>query len=262
MVKLADIQISVPNPTSTSREDHEVKISCPATVDSNGLFTVTLPEHLVELATTWKLPVGVIWDRARVHTRLQGKVLESLKTVVTELLTAFLAPEVSVERVIRYNVDSHVSFAEDDNGNIFPNGSFSGARWADSLHFGDHHATQPSAGGYSLTVGARAYDKHTIRRGDAVKVEYQPVKVGHVGNPNDPLNLLNGWASFSLPEKCKEMPYTPEAAMFFHRMMESMAELSRRVQTFMHDEPQLLAAIRSGHKLLGAPQPQPRMVVA
>jgi hypothetical protein len=50
------------------------------------------------------------------------------------------------------------------------------------------------------------------------------------------------------------MPYSPEAALFFHRLMLSMAELSRRMQTFMHDEPRLLAAIQSGHMLLAAPE--------
>jgi hypothetical protein len=263
MVKLADIQISVPNPTASSREDREVSISCMTAVDTSGVFTVTLPEHLAELAKTMSLPAGVTWDHARVNTRLKGKVLDSLKLALTELLKAFVSPDVTVERVIRYNVASHVSFAEDSEGNIFPNGTFGSARWADSTHFGDHHANKPSAGGYSLTVGARVYDKHTIRRGDAVKVTFEHVSTSHVGEPTDPLCLLNGWASFSLPEKeCKEMPYTPEAALFFHRMMESMAELSRRVQTFMHDEPRLLAAIQSGHKLLGAPQPQPREVAA
>ena len=108
----------------------------------------------------------------------------------------------------------------------------------------------------------RAFDKRTIRRGDAVKVVYDSISDGEGVDDNDPLTLLNSWCSFRLPENAKEMPYSPDAALFFHRMMESMAELSRRVQTFMHDEPRLLAAIRSGHKLLGAPQPQPREAIA
>ncbi|MBK3780431.1 hypothetical protein G3A43_09350 [Paraburkholderia aspalathi] len=259
MVKLADVQISVPNPTSVSKEDREVRISCTSTVDSNGLFTLTLPDHLSEVASSMTLPAGVSWDRARVHTRLQGKVLEALKKAVTEVLKAFVSPEVTVERVIRYNVESHVSFAEDANGNIFPNGSFPDAQWVDRDHYGEHHATNAAPGGYSLVIGARVCDKRTIRHGDAVKVDYAHVSTDHSGNPNDPLSLLNGWAAFSLPEHgTKDMPYSDEAALFFHRMMLNMAELSRNVQTFMNDEPRLFSAIKNGQLLLGAPQPQPQ----
>ena len=155
MVKLADIQISVPNPTSTAREDRDERISCPTTVDSNGLFTVTLPEHLVELAKAMTLPAGVSCDQARVNTRLQGKVLETLKVALTDLLKAAVSPEVTVERIIRYNVESHIAFVEAPDGTIFPNGAFEGAqyegdgRWADGKLYGHHNATNPARNGYS-----------------------------------------------------------------------------------------------------------------
>lgn len=256
MVKLADIQIAVDNPTSTSREDAHVKLACPASVDADGEFMATLPDHLAELARTVTHPAGVRWSVGRAHTRLHSKTLDTLKQALAALLKAWLTPDITTERVIRYSIASHVSFAEAPDGTIYPNGTFKDARWCDRNLYGDHHATNPARGGYSLTIGARVWDKRTIRRGDAVKVEYDYVSTGHVGDPDDPLNLLNGWCSFSLPERdVKEMPYTPEAALFFHRMMESMAELSRRVQTFMHDEPRLLAAIQSGQPLLAAPQP-------
>jgi hypothetical protein len=86
MVKLAVVQISVPNPTSTTKEDREVSVSCSATLDPNGRFTLTLPDHLSEVAKAMTLPAGVSWDPARVHTRLQGKVLDTLKNAVAEML--------------------------------------------------------------------------------------------------------------------------------------------------------------------------------
>jgi len=255
MTKLADIQISVLNPTSTSIEDRQIKISCPAAVDSDGLFTITLPEHLAELAKTMSLPAGVAWDTARVHTRLQGKVLDLLKSTLTALLKAYVSPEITVERVIRYNVESHVSFCEDADGNIHPNGTFNNAKWADRQHYGNHHAGDAARNGYSLVIGARVWDKRTIRRGDAVKIEYDHVSTGQNGDPIDPLDLLNGWCSFKLPDHgVKEMPYSPEAALFFHRLMLSLVDLSRRIQTFMHDQPRLLAAIKNGQMLLASPQ--------
>lgn len=258
MPKLPDIQISVENPTATDRANRYESERFSASVDADGVFTATLPEHLSELARALALPPGVSVGFGRSYWRMQGKQLDLLKHALQDLMKAWVAPTVTVERVIRYNVESHISFFEGVDGSIFPNGSFnqagydSGGRWNDSKKYGGHSAQQPSRGGYSLTIGAKVVDKKTIVRGEATKIEYARIdNIKH--DEQDPLFLLNSWMSFTLPEfGVKEMPYTPEAALFFHQMMLGMADLSRRVQTFFHDEARLLEAISKGQLLLPA----------
>jgi len=258
MVKLANIKVSAKNPVAEREHQYE-ELSCPASVSADGEFCAVLPDEMASLAQGLALPQGVGWDTSKGKTRLRSKTMDALKMALQNVLIAWLAPNITVERVIRYNVASHVSFFESPSGSIFPNGSFreakydGGGRWNDGKMYGNHTANTPSRDGYSLTIGARAYDKRTITRGDAVKIEYDILHPAT--DENCPLYLLNSWCSFTLPERgVKEMPYTPEAALFFHRMMLGMADLSRRIQTFMHDDSRLMAAIASGQMLLTAPQ--------
>lgn len=254
--KLPNVEISVKNPTSQGSRDAYLRMSVSATVDEKGVFSVTVPDYLEELARSAKLPPEVALLTMRGTTRLKGMVLPQLREELTQLFSASVAAEETIERVIRYNVASHISFAEDSAGQIFPNAGWPGARWPieDRALYGGHHATNPAKDGYSLVVGAEAWDKRTIRRGDHVKVVYEPIPEAHSHggvDESEPLKLLNSWGCFKLPEDAKEMPYTPQAALFFHRLMLGMSELSRRVQTFMNDEQRLLAAIEAGAPLLG-----------
>ncbi|TAL80714.1 MAG: hypothetical protein EPN77_19440 [Candidimonas sp.] len=251
MAKFQDTKIWVLDPTTQKQVD----LKCPTSIDDNGVFSVRVPVELVELVPTAMLPVSVHRNFSRGHLYLRSAVLADVRSVLKKALGALLAPEETVERVIRYYVGSHVSFAECENGDIVPNASWPTSRWRIEDRFGKHHATDPSKGGYSLIVGARVVDKKTLRRGDIVTVSYEYVSGSHTPYAeNDPLHLLQAWAAFSLPDTCSEMPYTPEAALFFHRMMLGMAELSRKIQDFMHDERRLLAAIQSGTPLLSAPE--------
>jgi hypothetical protein len=154
--------------------------------------------------------------------------------------------------VIRYNIESHVAFAADVNGNIFPNSRFAGAEWSDKDgRYGGHVATCPSRGGYTLTIGAKAFLKTVYRYGDNEKVEYEYYYKGgsHLKHDN-PAELLNSWTSFSLGDGAKEIPYSDEAALFFHDLMLGMAKLSKLVQDNTFDQSGLSELIESGSRLL------------
>jgi hypothetical protein len=162
---------------------------------------------------------------------------------------------ITEELVIRYNIESHVSFAEDENRNIFPNASFPGAFWRrdDRGKYGGHSATQAAKGGYSLVVGAEALIKITHRFGEKKEVHYKPY-YGPNGNHHDrehPAALLNSWAAIHLSETySKYIPYTDQAATFFHNLIMGMAQISRRIQEATFEQDKLLELIEGNNFLL------------
>jgi hypothetical protein len=186
--------------------------------------------------------------------RMMADTLELLRADIQAGLALHLTPEVTENPVVRYNIESHVSFATDAHGNIFPNAGFEGARWPEGesrAMLGDHHATNPTKGGYSLVVGARAMLKRTIRHGSNVRVEYENFYDGgsHLGSDN-PANLLNSWAAMDLGKNPKELPYTPKTALFFHNLLLAMARLNQQIQAATLEQESLLQLIDKQASLL------------
>jgi hypothetical protein len=249
VAKIQDTKIAVKDPAT----DERLELKCATSIDDAGVFQVRVPEELLEVVRATQFDgMTVARVSVRGHTHLRGPVLATLREALQQAYLQVLTPDVTVERVILYHLGSHVSFAETPDGTVVPNASWPDARWAPDKWYGNHHSGNPSRDGYSLVIGARVVDKKTLRRGNTVTVKYE--KVGAAGERNDPLYLLQSWAAFSLPDDCPEMPYSPEAALFFHRLLVGMAELSRRIQEFAHDEQRLLSVIANGGgSLLPAP---------
>ena len=117
--------------------------------------------------------------------------------------------------------------------------------------YGDHHATEPAHGGYSLTVGAKALLKTTYSYGGQDRVEYTDYYKdgGHLGHEN-PAERLNSWVCFSLGENPKEIPYSDEAAEFFFNLMYGMAKLAQMIQGKTFKQEDLLKLVFSGKYLM------------
>ncbi len=222
-------------------------------VNSEGVFYANLEEEFL------KSIKGVIPNRCYKRNNRNDTIqvldrdLDTLTSQLQKVFDTHLKPEVTVEHVIIYNIESHVSFTEDEEGNIFPNGTFKGSKWADSGGgkgmYGGHHSSQPSDGGYSLVVGARAMTKTIHKYGDSEEVEYNMYYKGesHHGHDN-PAQLLNSWCSFSLDiDKAKQMPYTDESAIFFYNLMMGMAKISQMIQHSTFDQENLMKLIASGN---------------
>ena len=233
-------------------------------VDASGCFYANIPDYLRGAFNEGLIVRGT--DRSPAGTfKARSETLVALEEAIRCALEAYATPEVTEEPVIRYNIESHVAFAVDESGMIVPNAGFPGASWvqgqkwlrtdeAPAPNYGDHHATNSARNGYSLAIGARAMLKRTYRFGTKTRVEYQNYYRGgsHLDHDN-PANLLNSWCAVGLGDAPKEIPYSDDAALFFHRMLLSMAELSRRVQeaTFTPQRLQALIAEQPKHSLLG-----------
>ena len=256
MPKVNTVQIDVKSAGTWHRTPVDIL------VNAAGEFYCNVPERASVYFETGKAYDGITCEVRRRGSKPQlfAQSFDALHQVLRKGITAALAPEVKTEHVIRYNIESHVSFWEKANGVIVPNGYFADQRpgcgpeerdggWADELApnrsmFGGHHAQKPSRGGYSLTIGAQAMTKRTETYGAATKTSYDLYYAGgsHLGGDN-PAQRLNGWCAIDLPDGCKEMPYSDEAAEFFFKLLMGMAELSRMIQRATFDEKDLLRAI-------------------
>lgn len=182
--------------------------------------------------------------------KIVASSLDKLESLVKEIYRNHYQPEVIKTPVILYNIESHVSFAQDDEGNIFPNATYPNASWKnhEDKRFGNHYSSNPSKGGYSLTIGAQAMLKITYKYGNSEKVSYEPYYKGssHLGREN-PAQKLNSWVSFSLDyENCQEMPYSDEAAEFFYNLLYGMAKISKMIQDNTFEKEKLLQLIATG----------------
>lgn len=243
----------------TSRNDAGVteSLRVDIKISADGTFYANVPEDLAALidssfrAYSARPPAGMV--------RVVSATFDALHRALAGAHKALLQPEITEEHVIRFALQSSVSFAITDSGELVPNAGFPGAAWPDRetrLRYGDHTANDPARGGYSLTIGARAVTKRIARFGSVERITYSNYYGGgsHLGHDN-PANLLNSWTSFQLPENAREIPYTDEAALFFHRLLLGMAELSHRIQeaTFTTDRLESLIASQSGIPLLMGP---------
>lgn len=221
-------------------------------VNTSGEFYVTLDEKFKSAM------LGFFDERSVRLSKADGKInvysgsLDRFEETLQRAMKSFYEPEIIKENIIIYNIQSDVSFAIGKDGRIVPNAGWEdGATWGDNLTdgmYGDHHATKPSYGGYSLKIGAKALTKITYKYGDEDTVEYEM----YYGDGthliyNDPASRLNAWCSMSLDyDKCKQIPYSDKSADFFYNLLYGMAKLSKMIQEATFDQQNLLALIESG----------------
>lgn len=258
-VKSAVIETSLGNGLGRAQENVTYN------VNTSGEFYCQLPENLLTFFELNKCYSGGVTCKKNKAKKLAiyCSTLAGLEGILREALCAINKPTVTTEHVILYNIESHVSFAETPEGEICPNAGYPNAKWpllnsSTAKMYGDHHASQCASGGYSLCIGAKAFTKITYRVGEKVAVEYKRYykEESNHGHSN-PAQKLNSWTSFSLPDHAKEIPYTDEAALFFHNLMMGMAKLSKQIQEATFDQPSLLALIESSSgNLLGPPREQ------
>lgn len=223
---------------------HTLEVS--VLLSADGIFYANLPDYLADVFGAIQSPM--VAGRAPEGTfRVSAATYIGLADSIQAGLSRFMHPEITEVPVIRYNIESHVSFATDDAGNIYPNAGFAGAKWGDTTErklYGDHHATACPRGGYSLIIGARAMLRREYRHGEHVKVSYENYYAGgsHLGHEN-PAQLLNSWTAMNLGDTPKEIPYSDKAALFFHSLLLGMATLNQKIQLATFDQERLLGLI-------------------
>ncbi|OLP04525.1 hypothetical protein [Rhodoferax antarcticus] len=225
-----------------------VSLSVVININAQGQFYALLPGlYRDSFSSLDSYKIGHTPTKGDGGFRVVADIFEALRADIQQGLQLHLTPVICEVPVVRYNIESHVSFATDDEGNIFPNAGFSGASWDEGANrsmYGSHHATNQVRGGYSITVGARAMLKRIITHGENVRVEYENFYDGgsHLKSDN-PANLLNSWIAMDLGKNPKELPYTPKTALFFHNLLLGMARLNQQIQAATFEQEALLQLI-------------------
>lgn len=173
--------------------------------------------------------------------------LDPLLNLLRRALIDVNTPQVTETHVIRFCIKTKVTFALDADGQVFPNATYPGASWQNlrQVALGESaYGMFSNHDGYTLCIGAKALTRVEKRLGSKVVVDYERYYKGasHHGREN-PAQKLNSWAGFDLPEDAKEIPYTDEAALFFHSIMLGMAKLCKQIQDATFNEDRLLETI-------------------
>lgn len=253
MPQLADQNIAVEAEDGT---EFEYKAVTHVTKDGHE-FTVSLDERLVESARKLErearhVTVHLTHQKWRVCAAKLVEAVEFIKACAKD----YLACETVTERVIVYGYHLNVSYYKDEAGHIRPNGvGCTGGGWAKTEVNANHPVSF-----YSVGLAAAVFDKTSYKRSSGTTHQWDLVRLD---DRTQPAALLNAWCGLSIePEdlgnNCqrlyKEMPYTDEAAMFFHGLLLNLSTLAETVGAFFGDAKRLQAAIASGQRLLSLPR--------
>lgn len=180
-----------------------------------------------------------------------ASTLQGLKDFLTRAATAWHSGTTETTRVIRFIFDARASFWLNAAGGIHANGvDHDGKWWVPRVDGAVRlHATTRSPV-FTLGLAARVFDKVVTTRTSGATTRFQRVK----GEPGDAISLLNGWVGLDEntwpAQLVREVPYTPQAAMFFHNTLVSLCRVIERFDSFFADTGNVLAAAETGQFLL------------
>lgn len=246
-----------------------------ASVDTSGMFHVEIPaallkshSHLYGERNRWKdidphcpRNIGEIGTTVKKGVQyVSGHTLKDCISYLEVCAIDSLTSLRSVARVILYRVEINAEFAADAKGNVAPNATKSGFEWWRVKLRQRHRFTNEAFSTLGVGVAAKVYDKITYAKASGADVQWQLVKAGHGDYDNhselDPeIVELNSFLSIGIdPERAtspyEEMPYTPEAAAFFVKMMLGMCKIAKTLDEFFGDKERLQLAIAQGTPLL------------
>jgi len=261
MPKLPDITAKV-----EGRDGVHYVLRTDCWVTDAGIFKAGIPSELhAPVLALAKLDAGI--EKTATRHVATCTSLDKLKVLLRKAAEAYAAGEEVRTRVIRFVMDSQVSFWQQNDGVIAPNGSVgSGGGWWQPKYAG---AAQLDAINrtalYRIGLAAAVFDKIETRRSAGATTRYERVSAGF--SPDDrnnrdacaiwKLNSWTGietdrWSSHPYMQRVREVPFTAEVAEFFHTAMAQLCAMARQLDSFFSDTENVLAA--SGQmRLLVAP---------
>lgn len=231
----------------------QMEFDAQVSVDQQGMFSIRIPDELEAAARDCGLTIA----RPAKNLFARGNNLDDLKQAVTDAVKAHLTTEQHRTPVILYSTDIAVAYWKCEDGSAHSNGGSarnatdSPGAWAitGNLHAGSVQSH------YRVGLCAKVVDKvEHYRNGQLIKTTYAPCDTGHF----DPIagmewaHRLNGFVGLSFNQgRSQQIPYSEEAARFFHDAMISLCRLGDRISEFFGDDDRLALAISSRTPLLG-----------
>lgn len=232
-----------------AKDGTKVSFKTDVYVTAEGEFTFSIPTELEELFSRCQAA------KTRAG-RLSAKTLDDGINTLRYLALELISGEEKTETVIVYGTLLEVAFWTDSTGKIWPNGSGrNGGKWNRFKSTSKAiHATERTTN-YCVGITAGVFYKTTTFRASGDTVRYKEVDDMHKETPAMMLNSFTGLnvdtaniGSNFQPNK--EMPYTPEAALFFYGILIGLCRLASEIDSVLGDKEQLQLAINSGVKLL------------
>lgn len=248
---------ALPDQWITVKGDDETKFSekVTASVTVEGDFNMGIPPALKDIAMRLMRDHVLLKDTGHVEyakhrygaePRLTAKCLAYCLNFLRACAQDYLKCEVITDRVIAYDTKIDVSMWVNEDGSLAANGVVGdgGGEWWRSAGKQAQFHSGNRLDFMAVGVKARVFDRFTYRRSSG-----DTIKWGRANDEKDEaLNELNAFGPLDIDpstEHYQIMPYTPQAARFFSRMMLAICELGRQMDGFFADPKRLNKAIQS-----------------
>lgn len=238
-----------------AKDGTEYRAKVEVNVDSEGKFSIAIPDDLTAIAkeigsSGRNISFGASYNKERVYSRDLGSALRFLQ----DCAKSYIEAEEITDRVLVFTAKLDVSFWRLSDGTpIQDGGKAKTGKWWDSKINGHQFDSRNHPKQFAIGIGAAVFDRITTKRSTGNTVRWERVeKQDHLAYPQNWLEHLNDWHCAVDPksEASKVIPYTEDAARFFHRVMESLCRMAMSVDEFLGDEQKLIAAIEKDVKLL------------
>jgi hypothetical protein len=231
--------------------NRKVKVS----VTGDGEFSVELPDDLERIARKRLGEDMRLQNEVKIHARygdkprIRTKVVAYAINFLKDCARIYSECETVTERVIVYRTNMEVDFWIDrKTGTHLPHGAIDGfgddGQWWTPKSFKKHSFDRHDY--FSIGVVAIVRDRTSYKR--ETGVTYTWAVPEH--DEDDPsVALLNGFRGVNFnptDDGAKIMPYTPQAAQFFARMMLSLCKVAKELDEFFGDPEKLRLAIKAG----------------
>lgn len=223
-------------------------------VDSEGVFSATVPDDVATALRTLSLHGNEVWTTCpRQNWRVTGRDLEKVMRAVDAGMEELLAVETTVERVIVYSHKIDLGAWENSDGSLHANGGIggegydAGARWHP---MGSHLHANSLTSHFQVGLYAEVLDMVTHRRPNSQRVEFRSPEWehSHLDHPTW-ASKLNGFPCLKRsdrPEALPRLPYTEENARFFYEMLIALCYLGHNLHDFFSDQGNVVKAIKRG----------------
>jgi len=223
-------------------------IDLPIKVDTKGRFACKTEDPQVIAYADQSLPDISAYRQGVFYSHN----LEDLKSLVIRTYKEAYCTTSKEELVIRYTVKAKMSFVR-DGADYRPNACSpqnpNDWEWEKHPFFGDIHAGS-NREAYSISLGAYILTRVTVYRANGTSyytyTSAEDTLLGHWGKE------LESWCGLrrhmaEVDETEQEIPYSEEAAKFFHLSMLSLVKLADSMfQFFNKPQNELLAIIKTG----------------
>jgi len=261
--------------STITADDQRYEFESDIHVSSDGEFSCTVPEYLVEslgsvAAELNKVKRGLSVQRLKVNHRAYGPTLPDLLKYVGEALKQHYAAVVTTDLVICYDWFAEMSYWLNPDGTMAANGSMpdaaerrtdgTGGDWNQHwLKSGEMISANAPAQHFSVGMYAAIHRRTTYTRSSGSTVVWSRISQfesrDSLGEWGSKLAGLCGLSAPKAPLHLRQMPYTDQAAKFFYESMMAMCEIGRRFKNFFSDEANVLAAIEGrGPSMLAPPE--------